>query len=102
MRRCSQLFVVLAVAVLIVSPPLFAQKITGDISGTVTDPSGAAVRGANVTAENTGTGEKASTTTNDTGFYRLLNLRPGQYTLSVTSPGFSKSERKAEVGIALV
>ena len=64
---------------LLASVPAFAQKITGDISGTVTDPSGAAVRAATVRAENTATGEKASATTSDTGFYRLVNLsRPVQ------------------------
>jgi outer membrane receptor protein involved in Fe transport len=87
---------------LLVSVPVFAQKITGDISGTITDPSGAAVRGATVRAENGATGEKASSTTNDTGFYRLVNLSPGQYKLVVEAQGFKTSERPATVSIALV
>jgi outer membrane receptor protein involved in Fe transport len=87
---------------LLVSIPVFAQKITGDISGTITDPSGAAVRGATVRAENAATGEKASSTTNDTGFYRLVNLSPGQYKLVVEAQGFKTSERPATVSIALV
>ena len=53
---------------LLASVPALAQKITGDISGTVTDPSGAAVRAATVRAENTATGEKASATTSDTAW----------------------------------
>jgi hypothetical protein len=86
---------------LLASVPVLAQKITGDISGTITDPSGAAVRAATVRAENTATGEKASATTNDTGFYRLVNLSPGQYKLAVEAQGFKTSERPATVSIAL-
>jgi hypothetical protein len=93
---------VLLLTSLIASTPLFAQKITGDISGTVTDPSGAAVSGAVVSAVNTGTNEKASATTNDTGFYRMVNLSPGQYRVSVGAPGFKSMERQATVSIALV
>jgi hypothetical protein len=86
---------------LIASVPVFAQKITGDISGTVTDASGAAVSGAAVRAENTGTGEKQSATTNDTGFFRIVNLNPGQYRLTVEAAGFKTMQRQASVDIAL-
>lgn len=81
--------------------PLFAQKITGDISGTVTDASGAAVAGAVVRAENTGTGEKQSATTNDTGFFRIVNLNPGPYRMTVEAAGFKTMQRQASVDIAL-
>ena len=83
------------------SAPLLAQKITGDISGTVTDSSGAAVSGAEVRAENTGTGEKQSVKTNDTGFFRIVDLNPGQYHLSVEASGFKTMSRQASVDIAL-
>jgi outer membrane receptor protein involved in Fe transport len=85
----------------IASFPLFAQKITGDISGTVTDASNAAVAGAVVRAVNTGTGETQSATTNESGFFRIVNLNPGQYRLSVEAPGFKTMERQASVDIAL-
>src|SRR5258708_17976833 len=81
---------------------LFAQKITGDISGTITDASGAAVAGALVRAENAGTGEKQSATTNETGFFRIVNLNPGQYRLTVEASGFKTMQRQASVDIALV
>ncbi len=93
---------VLLLTSLIASIPLFAQKITGDISGTVTDPSGAAVSGAVVNAVNAGTNEKASATTNEAGFYRMVNLSPGQYRVSVEAPGFKGMERQATVSLALV
>src|SRR5437588_897150 len=83
------------------SIPSFAQKITGDVSGTVTDASGAAVSGAIVRAQNTGTGENQTATTNETGFFRIVNLNPGQYRLSVEASGFKTMERQASVDIAL-
>lgn len=81
--------------------PSFAQKITGDISGTVADASGAAVSGAVVRALNTGTGENQTATTNETGFFRIVNLNPGEYRLSVEASGFKTMERQATVNIAL-
>src|SRR5947209_9372570 len=85
----------------ITSITVYAQKITGDISGTVTDASGAAVSGAVVRAQNTGTGENQTATTNDTGFFRIVNLNPGEYRLSVGASGFKTMERQATVNIAL-
>ena len=100
---CVARLSVLAVLLLIVvSSPLLAQRITGDITGTVTDQTGSAVVNANVRVENAATGEKASTNTNETGFYRLVGLRPGQYRLIVEAPGFKTTERAATVAIALV
>ena len=98
LRRVTVLFLVGFIA----STPLFAQKITGDISGTVTDASGAAVAGAVVQAQSVGTGEKRSVTANSTGFFRVVDLNPGQYRLSVAAPGFKTMERQASVDIALV
>ncbi|MCU1299798.1 MAG: hypothetical protein JWQ87_82 [Candidatus Sulfotelmatobacter sp.] len=98
LRRVSFLLLTSFIA----SLPLFAQKITGDISGTATDASGAAVAGALVRAENAGTGEKQSATTNETGFFRIVNLNPGQYRLTVEASGFKTMQRQASVDIALV
>src|SRR5262249_39842017 len=82
--------------------PSFAQKITGDISGTVTDPSGAAVANAVVNVQNLGTGEKATATTNEAGFYRIVNLPPGQYRMTIDVAGFKTMERPATVSLAMV
>jgi outer membrane receptor protein involved in Fe transport len=86
----------------VVSLPLFAQKITGDISGTITDASSAAVTGATVRVENVGTGAKATATTNETGFYRIPDLNPGTYRVTVEASGFKTMSRQATVDIALV
>jgi outer membrane receptor protein involved in Fe transport len=101
---CNRLlrgFSVLLLTGFIATTSLFAQKITGDISGTVTDASNAAVAGASVRAENTATGEKQSATTNDAGFFRIVDLNPGQYRLSVEAAGFKTMQRQASVDIAI-
>jgi hypothetical protein len=82
--------------------PAGAQKITGDISGTVQDSTGAVVKGDKITAVNTGTGETRAAETSDAGFYRIVELPPGKYKVSVTTKGFKTSERLADVAIALV
>ena len=63
---------VFLVAVLALSAAL-AQNVTGSITGQVTDPSGAVVSGANVTAENVATAVKTTATTNAAGLYTLRN-----------------------------
>ena len=63
-----------------VSCPAFGQSLTsGGVTGTVTDPSGAAVPNATVTLKNNDTGAAASVTSNDTGAYRFALLNPGSY-----------------------
>ena len=67
---------------------LFGQGLT-QISGTVTDPSGAAVVGATVEILNLDSGATRSTTTDGSGAYNLPQVQPGNYRLSVAAPGFS-------------
>ncbi len=66
-----------------------AQVINAAIHGTVTDPSGAVVPGATVTALNTATGISTVATTNQSGFYLFPSLQiGGPYRVTVASPGF--------------
>lgn len=60
----------------------------GTISGTVTDPSGAVVAGAKVTATETETSFSRDVVTDSKGQYVIPNLRPTQYSLTVEAPGF--------------
>lgn len=71
------------------SMALRAQTITGTITGTVTDPSGAVIAGAKVTATNVLTGVITPTVTNDSGVYSLRFLQIGQYKVGVTAAGFA-------------
>jgi hypothetical protein len=76
----------------------FAQ-VSATLSGIVTDPSGAAVVGAAVTAKEVDTGITRTTTTNDAGRYDLFELPVGLYEIHVRKQGFSEEVR---TGIQLV
>ena len=65
-----------------------AQAVYGNVIGTVTDPSGAAVPGAQVTATNNGTGVSTTVQTDQAGNYSVIQLLPGTYTITVTKAGF--------------
>jgi hypothetical protein len=81
----------------------FSQSTTsGDITGTVTDPSGAVVPNAKVTATNDATAEAHTATSNGQGAYRLSFLKPGSYTISATATGFQAASRKLQVGLGQV
>src|SRR5579863_9080104 len=64
------------------------------LSGSVTDPSGAAIPGATVSIKNVGTGEVRDVTSNGDGLYSAPNLIPGSYEASAASKGFSKAVQK--------
>jgi hypothetical protein len=66
----------------------FAQVDTGSILGTVSDSSGARIKGATVTLTNEGTNAALSTTTGDDGGYKFTPVRIGTYKLTVTMQGF--------------
>jgi hypothetical protein len=68
-----------------------AQTSTGQISGRVTDPTGAALPQALVTVTNTANQISRKTVTNDTGAFTLNLLPTGEYTLVVTKQGFAKT-----------
>ena len=75
-----------------------AQITTTTITGTVTDPTGAAVVNARVTASNIGTGVSRTTDTNAQGEYRIDLLPVGEYAVEISASGFKKSR---ETGIVL-
>jgi Carboxypeptidase regulatory-like domain len=70
--------------------PAFAQVSTSELSGSVTDPTGAAIPSARVTATNVATQVAHATTSDAAGHYILTLLPPGDYTVSVEAPGFQK------------
>ncbi len=71
-----------------------AQIASADLKGTVTDATRAVIRGATVTAINQGTNVVRSTSTDDTGAYRLLLLPPGEYEIRVEMSGFASQIRR--------
>jgi len=78
----------LALIFLLVSVPLHAQVVGATLSGSVTDPSGAAIPGAQVSIKNTATGVNQNVTTDSSGFYSVPNLLPGNYDVTVSAKGF--------------
>jgi len=73
-----------------------AQSITaGDVTGTVTDPTGAAIPGATVTLTNAATNNSQKVTTNGDGSYRFAFVAAGTYNVTVTSTGFQTQEHPA-------
>ena len=75
--------------------PAFAQEVTGTIAGTVTDQSGAAVAGANVTVKSVERGITYAAASNETGLYRISQLPPGNYELRAEKQGFQASAYSA-------
>ena len=71
----------------------FGQAGRGSISGLVSDPSGAIVSGANVTALNQATGVMLHTVTNEAGLYSFVSLTPGVYVVTASQKGFESVAR---------
>lgn len=69
----------------------WAQKDTGGIAGTVTDPSGAVVTGAKITVTDVDRGTTVNTTTNAEGQYVVSPLKIGNYSVTVEKSGFQRA-----------
>ncbi len=77
-----------------VPQPAFSQNTnSGEIRGTVTDQSGAAIAGVGVTIFNTQTGVSRDMVSNGSGVYDAVSIVPGTYTVTFAAPGFSKLVR---------
>src|SRR5438477_4647059 len=77
------------VALLCSANPVGGQEVTASITGTVMDPTGAAVVGATVTAKSVERGLSYTSVTNESGIYRIAQLPVGSYELKVEKPGFA-------------
>src|SRR6266403_1479377 len=77
------------VALLCSANPAWGQDVTASITGTVSDPSGAAVVGATVTAKSVERGLAYTAVTNDSGIYRIAQLPVGSYELKAEKTGFA-------------
>lgn len=92
MKKTRNVLLVVAGWVFLMAGLAIAQvRTTGQISGTVADPSGAVVAGASVTAGMASRGFTQSVTTNESGQYVFPNLQPGTYQLTVSAPGFAQT-----------
>ncbi len=102
----KRIFVVafaLLIAMSIGSARLAAQtSTTGDITGVVTDPSGATIPDAKVTLTDETKGSTQETTTNKDGIYHFYLLAPGPYTVTVAATGFQTFSRHSNVGVGQI
>src|SRR6266851_3545157 len=103
LRTTIMLFAVLALVVgtitlaglFVLAPSASAQKTSGTITGTVTDPSGAAMPGATVGVVNERTGAAREAMTNEEGSFSFPELEAGTYRLTVNKGGFKKLALKS-------
>src|SRR5436309_309944 len=98
LRSIGSLFAVLALVIgiisfaglLVLAPSASAQKTSGTITGTVTDPSGAVVPSATVSVVSERTGAARETVTNEQGSFSFPELQAGTYSITVNKAGFKK------------
>jgi protocatechuate 3,4-dioxygenase beta subunit len=86
----STVFFARIALLLALASSVFGQALT-QVNGSVTDPSGAAVVGATVEATNLATSISRETKTDNSGLYVFPQIAPGNYRLTVSAAGFSKS-----------
>jgi hypothetical protein len=92
----------LAVLALLLPAVVAQSLLSGDIAGTVTDPSGAVVPAAKVDLKSLDTGAVQSTTTGSDGGYHFSLLKPGRYSVTVGITGFQASQRTIDVQVSQV
>ncbi len=102
-RRQGALPLIAALAIALLLPSLMwgqATISTGNINGTITDPTGAAVAGAKVTITRIDTGVTTNVVTNSSGFYNSGSITPGDYSVKVEAKGFESGETQvvAKIG----
>jgi hypothetical protein len=81
--------VFLATLILLFSNSLFGQQLTGSLSGTATDSTGATVPGAAVELKNMASGDVRHATTNGDGYFAIAAVPPGKYSVKITAAGFA-------------
>lgn len=94
-------YMLLAVLFVLAATSLNGQDTNASLSGTVTDPTGAAIPGAKLALTDDATLFKTSVVSDAAGAYNFTNLPPGKYTLAVSATGFkSEVQRGIELQIS--
>src|SRR5205823_2839654 len=88
---------ILVLSVSVTAPLAHAAEVTANISGTVSDATGAVVPASKVTLTNTSTNESRGVTTDSDGSYQFTRLPIGTYRLVVEQTGFNKYVREGIV-----
>jgi Carboxypeptidase regulatory-like domain/Peptidase family M1 domain len=88
-------FSIILVLLLLATPLMIVRAAGGQLTGTVTDPKGALVPGATVTATAPATNQKFTATTDQQGRYKIEGLPAGVYVVTIVAKGFSEARRDA-------
>ncbi len=81
---------------------LYAQNPRGSLRGTVQDATGARIASAKIVAQLAGSSVQRGTTSEDRGEFRLDDLLPGNYRITVTAGGFAPAEAEVSIAVANV
>ena len=100
MRRFCSESLKISVCCLFLTMAAFAQSDRGTITGTVTDPSTAAIVAAKVGIRNVDTGSMFNTLTNNSGVFTVPSLPSGKYSVAISAPGF-KTSNTSDVDVRL-
>ncbi|HKR58837.1 MAG TPA: carboxypeptidase-like regulatory domain-containing protein, partial [Pyrinomonadaceae bacterium] len=95
-RKLFHLFVLIAAAILIAQPSL-AQSRIGTVQGTIKDPTGALIPGAEVTITQPLTHYKQTAQTDRAGTFKLVNIPFNTYTVTVKAEGFQPTEEHIDL-----
>jgi len=96
-RQICRAMAAFVIGLFCLSVQVLAQGTNGSLTGQVTDPSGAAVVGAQVTLTNVGTNYAQTAASDTTGVYQFKLVQPGNYVLLIDAPGFAKYNQKGIV-----
>src|SRR5436190_8826582 len=100
MRRVVSVYAMVTALTLAFVPIAIAQRISGEITGTVVDENGGVVSGVTVTATCPTTGHVRSTVSGETGSYRLSDLPVCVYKVVVTMQGFKTVNREVQAAVS--
>ena len=93
-QSARHLFTVFLALLCMLGGAAVAQSVRGSMAGNVTDPTGAQVSGAKITAKNVDTGVTENTVSTSDGSYRFPELSLGRYDVTTTAPGFQTSVQR--------
>jgi len=96
-RSIAAFFAVLTLAGVL---QMGAQTITtGELAGTITDPSGAVVANANIELRNLDEGSISNAQSSSIGYYQFAYLKPGKYSVKVNAAGFQNAQKTVQVAL---
>ena len=104
LRKSASVLALLIFCLVTAAPSSWAQSTTqGAVGGTVKDPQGAVVANASVTVKNEETNKEFAATTDDEGRFRVVQLDPGNYTVTINASGFAAfTQQKVVVEVGRV